>query len=38
MKKSLIGGTDSSEGGQSLGHGKGITGRGLGGGRGTFTR
>ena len=35
MKKSWIGGTDGSEGGQSLGHGKGATGRGLGGGRGT---
>ena len=35
MKKSWIGGTDGSEGGQSLGHGKGATGRGRGGGSGT---
>ena len=35
MKKSWIGGTDGSEGGQSLGHRKGATGRGRGGGIGT---
>ena len=35
MKESWIGGTDGSEGGQSLGHGKGATGRGRCGGIGT---
>ena len=35
MKKSWIDGTDGSEGGQSLGHGKGGTGRGREGGSGT---
>ena len=35
VKKSWIGGTDGSEGGQSLGHGKGATGCRRGGGIGT---